>query len=344
MGNLFSVLISYGTEHAWPSVRNERSFRVSLYTCIALPVIIFIGFLVFIVDSPSWLVLHGHHEKARKSLRWLYPRDTEQVLDLKLAEIAYTVAMEAESEVEDKTAGYIDCFRGVDLRRTFCAIFPALSQPLCGNVICGPYATYFFSMVGFSNSLSATAIVICEDPLNSPAVGCGFACNIAVFFIVDHKRVGRWVILFGGLTLMFIGDLGIGLVGSIEPDVKSSSAASGLIIFFVCILGCGSFSGPGAVGWTYTGESGSMHLRAKTNTLGNLGNAAIAWVFVSTVSYMIAGYFYAGMTALSMIIVYFLIPDYTGRSYAQIDELFERRIPARKFSKTVCTGDYGHVA
>ncbi|KAJ6014924.1 hypothetical protein N7540_009515 [Penicillium herquei] len=259
MGNLFSVLISYGTEHAWPS---------------------------------------------------------------------------------NKTASYMDCFRGVDLRRSFCAIFPALSQPLCGNVICGPYATYFFSMVGFSNSLSATAIVLC----------CGFACNIAVFFLVDHRRVGRWAILFGGLTLMFIGDLGIGLVGSIEPNVKSSSAASGLIIFFVCILGCGSFSGPGAVGWTYTGESGSMHLRAKTNTLGNLGNAGIAWVFVSTVSYMIAGmslnigYFYAGMTALSMIIVYFFIPDYTSRSFAQIDELFERRIPARKFSKTVCTGDYGHVA
>ncbi|KAJ5730328.1 uncharacterized protein N7483_004836 [Penicillium malachiteum] len=340
MGNLFSVLISYGTEHAWPSVTDERSFRVSLNTCIALPVLICIGFLVFIAKSPSWPVLHGHHEKARKSLRWLYPRDTEQALDLKLAEIAYTVLKEAENWIgddigssnsrtsQDKTAGYIDCFRGVDLRRSFCAIFPALSQPFYGNVICGPYATYFFSMVGFSNSLSATAIVL-----------CGYL-----------PRVGRWAILFGGLTLMFIGELGIGLVGSIEPNVKSSSAASGLIIFFVCILGCGSFSGPGAVGWTYTGESGSMHLRAKTNTLGNLGNAGIAWVFVSTVSYMIAGmslsigYFYAGMTALSMIIVYFFIPDYNGRSYAQIDELFERRIPARKFSKIVCTGDYGHVA
>ncbi|KAJ5733497.1 hypothetical protein N7493_002283 [Penicillium malachiteum] len=243
MGNLFSVLISYGTEHAWPSVTNERSFRVSLYIFIALPVIIFIGFLVFIVESPSWLVLHGHHEKARKSLRWLYPRDTEQVLDLKLAEIAYTVAMEAESELETVSEALV--YDGPF------ALFPrAFTATLC-------------------NSLSATAIVLC--------------------------------------------DLGIGLVGSIEPNVKSSSAASGLITFSVCILGCGSFSGPGAVGWTYTGESGSMHLRAKTNTLGNLGNAVIAWVFVSTVSYMIAGmslnigYFYAAMTALSMIIVYFFI-------------------------------------
>ena len=40
-------------------------------------------------------------------------------------------------------------------------------------------------------------------------------------------------------------------------------------------------------------------------------------------------------------IVYFFIPDFTGRSFAQVDELFARRIASRKFSSTVCTGDYG---
>jgi SP family general alpha glucoside:H+ symporter-like MFS transporter len=41
------------------------------------------------------------------------------------------------------------------------------------------------------------------------------------------------------------------------------------------------------------------------------------------------------------VLICFTIPDFTGRTFAQIDELFYRRIPARQFSKTECTGDYG---
>jgi HJR/Mrr/RecB family endonuclease len=38
---------------------------------------------------------------------------------------------------------------------------------------------------------------------------------------------------------------------------------------------------------------------------------------------------------------YLVVPDYTGRSHAQIDELYVRKIPARRFASTECTGDYG---
>ncbi|OJJ50968.1 hypothetical protein ASPZODRAFT_138093 [Penicilliopsis zonata CBS 506.65] len=34
--------------------------------------------------------------------------------------------------------------------------------------------------------------------------------------------------------------------------------------------------------------------------------------------------------------------DYTGRSYAQLDEMFINRVPTRKFSQLVCSGDYGY--
>jgi SP family general alpha glucoside:H+ symporter-like MFS transporter len=42
-----------------------------------------------------------------------------------------------------------------------------------------------------------------------------------------------------------------------------------------------------------------------------------------------------------IIAVWFFIPEYAGRSYAQLDELFNRHIPARKFATTECTGSYG---
>lgn len=34
--------------------------------------------------------------------------------------------------------------------------------------------------------------------------------------------------------------------------------------------------------------------------------------------------------------------DFTGRSFAEIDELFARRVKARQFAKTTTTGVYGN--
>jgi hypothetical protein len=34
-------------------------------------------------------------------------------------------------------------------------------------------------------------------------------------------------------------------------------------------------------------------------------------------------------------------PEYAGRTYGLIDELFIRKVPARKFKSFECSGDYG---
>lgn len=53
------------------------------------------------------------------------------------------------------------------------------------------------------------------------------------------------------------------------------------------------------------------------------------------------GYMFFGIGVISCVLVYVWIPELSGRSYGQLDELFERGIPARQFKKTACTGEYG---
>lgn len=103
MGNLFSVIISYGTEKRWPNPAENLSFRVPLYVCIALPFLIFLCEFMLLVETPSWLIMHNKHDKARKTMRWLYPKISEDELNLKLAELAYTIAMEDEFDQEVST-------------------------------------------------------------------------------------------------------------------------------------------------------------------------------------------------------------------------------------------------
>ncbi len=127
--------------------------------------------------------------------------------------------------------------------------------------------------------------------------------------------------------------------------------------------------GPGVAGWAYTGESGSARLRAKTTTLGTMGNALIGLVMTTCLPYMLTkvgaktgkcsrpvldistivnprtpsflGFMFFGLGVISCVLVVLYVPDFTGKSFAQIDECFYRRIPARQFASTVCTGDYG---
>jgi SP family general alpha glucoside:H+ symporter-like MFS transporter len=46
------------------------------------------------------------------------------------------------------------------------------------------------------------------------------------------------------------------------------------------------------------------------------------------------GFFWAGSCFLSIVYVYFRLPEPRGRSFAELDMLFEKRIPARKFAST----------
>lgn len=46
------------------------------------------------------------------------------------------------------------------------------------------------------------------------------------------------------------------------------------------------------------------------------------------------GFFFGPLGAICTIIVWFFVPETKGRTYAELDELYERRIPAWRFAKT----------
>jgi hypothetical protein len=46
------------------------------------------------------------------------------------------------------------------------------------------------------------------------------------------------------------------------------------------------------------------------------------------------GFFFGPLAAIFTGLVYFAVPETKGRSYAELDELFERRIPAWRFKDT----------
>jgi SP family general alpha glucoside:H+ symporter-like MFS transporter len=100
----------------------------------------------------------------------------------------------------------------------------------------------------------------------------------------------------------------------------------------------------GTVCYSLVAELSTRRLQIKTVVLGrNLYN--IVGIICSVLTpYMLnpgawnwgnyTGFFWAGICFLCIIYTYFRVPEPQGRSFAELDLLFERGVSARKFAST----------
>jgi SP family sugar:H+ symporter-like MFS transporter len=58
---------------------------------------------------------------------------------------------------------------------------------------------------------------------------------------------------------------------------------------------------------------------------------------------MSIGWIWAPSCFITVVWVYFYLPEIKNRTLEEIDEMFEARLPARKFRKYVCTGKFNGV-
>lgn len=127
-------------------------------------------------------------------------------VDDNLAQLKYTLQKEMEQEAAVSSShsplrlfqtfsetsylqladvSYLECFKGTDLRRTFCAVFPPITQNLTGqnlagtvrpsdkqfhtrtkliNILTQQYGTYFFALAGQNDPLLSNVITTRTPP------------------------------------------------------------------------------------------------------------------------------------------------------------------------------------
>ena|SRR5688572_19190163 len=91
-------------------------------------------------------------------------------------------------------------------------------------------------------------------------------------------------------------------------------------------------------------EVSSVRLRSKTAGAGFTAQSISMWAFNFFTPYMYntnelnwggkIGFFFAGLGALAFVVTFLVVPETKGRSFSDIDYLFESGIKARKFHKT----------
>lgn len=97
----------------------------------------------------------------------------------------------------------------------------------------------------------------------------------------------------------------------------------------------------GPICFVIISEISATRLRTKTIAIGTAVQAAASIIFTVAIPYMLnsdegnwggkAGFLFGGISFLCMVWCYFRLPESRGRTYEELDILFQRRIPARQF-------------
>jgi len=170
--------------------------------------------------------------------------------------------------------------------------------------------------------------------------GIGFLGTLFSWVLLTH--FGRRTLYLSGLTCSTIILFIIGFLSLAPASNTAASWATGsLLLVYFCVHSCTI----GPVLYAIVGEMPSTRLRQKSIVI-----AASAWsvmgIFNSSLTpYMLsptawnwkgkAGFFWGGLCLLSFVWTFFRLPEGKGLTYAELDVLFEKMVPARKFKAQV---------
>ncbi|PLB47996.1 sugar transporter [Aspergillus steynii IBT 23096] len=323
-------LIGVGVISAMIDRDDEWSYRIPYGLQWMWPLPLLIG--IFLApESPWWLVRNGKTQEAKKSLLRLTSvrRDNEFDADETISMMVHTTALEAKIT---RGASYADCFKGTDLRRTEIVCMVWAIQNLSGNSFSN-YSTYFLKQAGLDTS-KAYAFAMGQYGINMAGV-------FGAWFLMTLGIGRRALYLYGlcGLCVMLIVMGFLGLVPD-EHRTQASLATGSMMVIWALFYQLTV----GTVAYSLVAELSTRRLQIKTVVLGrNLYNIVAIICGVLT-PYMLnpgawdwgnyAGFFWGGLCFCCIIYTYFRVPEPNGRSFAELDVLFERGISARKFSST----------
>ncbi|KAL2022954.1 hypothetical protein VTK56DRAFT_4169 [Thermocarpiscus australiensis] len=327
-GTLIGTIIDWAT-----APRPDKSaYLIPLGIIYVVPCIMAVG-LFFIPESPRWLILGDRYEEGVESLRRLRPAGAD--VETEAAEIR--AAIEKERELGSSVT-VLDMFKNpIDRRRTAIAVSSVTLQAASGSMFIIAYKAYFLGMskvanpFGMSNVLSVMGI-------------------LAIFFnsliVVRYGR--RRVTLMIGLGLCGILQLIIAIVYDKQPGAASTGA---VLVALTCVYMM-SYNGMiSSYAWLAGGEIPSQRLRSYTFGLAAAVGFLFAWLTTFTAPYFINpeslnwgpryGYIWFPSCIVGLVWVFFFLPETKGRTLEEIDEMFEERLPARKFRNYVCVGHLG---
>ncbi|CAM1501511.1 Fc.00g034950.m01.CDS01 [Cosmosporella sp. VM-42] len=302
-----------------------------------VPIFTQFGFLGIMLPIFLWLPETPHYyaerdmdEDGKKTLRRVHGNVDGYDVELEYAIIKNTILEErrvrqelGEDELSWKQLlkSYVKCFQGPNARRTLGAALPACAQQLTGLSFLSTYASLFFKQSGFKNAFLITTILTI------------IALATAVALILWTDRFGRRLVVFVSSIVCTITMLVVGILGKVDktPPLKN------FLIFVACLWSFFNVA-LGSLGWAFVGEIASQKLRARTAGLAAGGSVVFGLTFNTALPVMLdvnganwgynTAWLFFGTGTVCCVVVYFFVPEPSQRNAAEMDEMYEKGVPA----------------
>ncbi|KAJ8880454.1 hypothetical protein PR048_016924 [Dryococelus australis] len=279
-------------------------------TCAAVPVLLFVG-LLFVPETPSYLLMRGKKDEALKSLRWL--RGCEYDVHQELRSIEQFVAESRKSKVS---------FREALTTR------PALrALMICSGVMIfqqgsGIKAIVFYAVTIFKHSGSSLDPYICTIITGGVLAG---ATGVSAF-IVDRFGRRRLLLLSGVCTTVCHATLG--LYFYLYAHFPDTAANLGwLPLLSLCLYLITYTMGLGAVSWVLVGEMFPNAIKEAAGSFCAFVNWFLAFVVTSVFPYMLSSlgtavsfWIFSCICFFGLIFVWFLVIETKEKSLEEIQK------------------------
>ncbi|CAK7205136.1 hypothetical protein SEUCBS139899_007901 [Sporothrix eucalyptigena] len=298
-------VIGYGVMRQTASLPGPNSYRILFATQWGFAAVA-IAILPFMPESPYFYVMVNDKAKARHNARRLRSADFD--IDGWLASIAHSLDEGGRVRSE---ASFAMCFKGRNLYRTIAAVGGFFIQQNSGVSWVLGYMAYFMELNGMTTTMASNI---------SFALTCVMLVgNMAGWFILE--KAGR------------------------RPSAVYVVPNRNAVWAQVAFMAVWSFvyqATIGSVAWTMLTEISTSVLRAHTQSVATLvqGIVGTTWSFV--LPYLVnpdeanlegkIAFIYGGILAVCAVVSFFIIPETKGRTFTQVDLLFQSGTSARKFA------------
>jgi sugar porter (SP) family MFS transporter len=272
----------------------------------AVPGVLFLVGLAFLPESPRWLILKGHVEQARASLRRL--RDEHWDVDGELREMVLTARAEAGSGV-----GYRALFEPHIRPALIVAVGLFFLQQLSGINAVIYYAPEIFNQAGFSSGDTRILATIGIGTVN-------FATTVLAMFLID--RLGRRPLL----VLGFAGTAMTMLI--IALAIANPTLVSSWLVIVMLLLYIASFAiSIGPLPHVMMSEVFPLRVRGPGMSMASISNWGFNFVVVFAFPLMLAGpglafafSLFAAICLGGIVFTLLRVPETMGQSLEAIEK------------------------
>ncbi|HEX2910928.1 MAG TPA: sugar porter family MFS transporter [Chloroflexia bacterium] len=265
--------------------------------------------MIFVPDSPRFLVLKGKEKKAREVLNRIRPKGgvDEELQDIK------------EKTQGEEKQGWKELFSPMLRVALIVGIGLAILQQVTGINTVIYYAPTIFREAGINSNTSsilATTIVGVVNVL----------FTIVAVLLMD--RVGRRPLLLIGVAGMVIGLAGLGVVFLFNANGGLAWFAIGCTLFYTASFAIGL----GPVFWLLISEIYPTKVRGRANSIATVANWAANLVVALTflTLFDLIGkpgtfWLYAVIGIGTWVFSFFLVPETKGKSLEDIEDYWQEK-------------------